>query len=181
MSIEMKDSKAEGPPVDLRKCLPDRLATIVLNLVDKAGEQIAVYPELVPVAFIGNTRGALICGLDFSSEEAKLCSVEAVRQTARSHEADFVLLVSESFMLEDDAAKDYMAHPGKYANVSEHPGAIDCVIFQLDTLAGNYTGRAVIETLPKGRRLGATEFLRADSSSGRLAGLLPRPPKSEMH
>lgn len=178
----MVDNKVFGKKAVLREVLPSMTADLVEKLIGKVCENVGAFPELAPVAFIGNVRGAIVCGLDFSCDDAKDFSASQVREMAKTHEADFVMLVSESYALEDASAAHYLANRAQYPTVKSHPDCKECVTFHLDTLAGNFIGRALIEKSPAGvRSVAAPEFIRSDSVEGRFARFLPKPDPKAMH
>ncbi len=175
---------AAGTQVDLTKLLPIGMTKLIDSLISRSRDELERgQTEIPPFAFIGDslTHKGFIAVLDFANEERKRASAADIRSFAKKLGADFVLLVSESWALQDDAAHDYMTNRHKYRSVSEHPGAKECLLLSLDTHGGNFMGRAEITKKGNGRTCGEPAFIRSESSEGILTNLLPMPVGQTVH
>lgn len=107
----------------------------ITDIIDAAGAAVADGVMVSPTYFIGNDLQKHILHADYSSVEAKEESAMMVRRLAKELDADYVLHVSESWAIKDiEAGKDYQSNQAKYKySMSNHPKAVEIVIFNLET------------------------------------------------
>lgn len=114
------------------------------KIVGMARQFLETDGSLAPAAFIGGIRGVGVVQLDMSTVEAKDASASFIRQFAAKQDADFVVLVLETWRLPESATKDFMANRSKYPTVSSHPDKEECVMVSVETHAGTKMGMAKI-------------------------------------
>jgi len=151
---------------------PDSL--MVLKTIEHVKEQIPTTDCLPATFFVGNETDLNIVVAAFDDDADKEKSAAVVKDLALKMKAEFILFVSEAYMLKgDEATKDYLANRHKYQNLSDHPGAAEMVLFQIETATSVRVGTALIQ---EGRTLGPVEWSPATDFKGRFSSLLgPKP------
>lgn len=140
-------------------------------------EQVSEYAELMPRFLIGTPKnGLLVVMAPFSNDREKDSVAQLVREMAKEHDADFVVFVSESWVVSDDNARKYQEGraAGKWRQVADCPFKQDCVVFIVETKIGAKTGWGMIATTDKKRTLGEVTTRKSDGMSGRFTNLLPK-------
>lgn len=145
---------------------------IIAKIIQGARENVKANECLLPVFFIGNHDGMKIIAAPFENEHEKAMAAWVVKETAKRENADFVLFVAESYTIKDQAAvKEFLANRDKYPSLSEHPQAIEVVVFSLETHSGRHIGMAEIA---KDRALQEIKWSdNTTKTEGRFACLLP--------
>ncbi len=154
--------------------LPEKLRGNIEGVIKQAQESVGEEEMIMPMAFIGNDEKVTVCALDFHNDEAKTYCANMIRKLAKEMNAEFVFFVSESWMSKLSEAEMKM-HERTGMRVSERHDRIDCVLFQLESVYGNYMAMCEIEMKDGKRTIKDPEFSKHDTGgmTGRLMNLLP--------
>lgn len=145
------------------------------SIIENTRQFLKVGKTLLPTFFVGNGAHLQVIGVQWATEQDKDIAAATVKKVAKEMNACFVLFVAETYMLSEDAAKDFMANPQKYGSVAKHPEAKEVVYFVLETKTKTWFAGADIL---KDRELGAVEWKPQDpgSASGRFSEFLADKP-----
>jgi hypothetical protein len=161
----------------------DNNHVFVKSIVEQTKTVVKMSDQVCPIFFIGveedgkinlNIMQADWGGPQEEVNQKKDITANAVQMVAAEMNADFILFVSESWVVEDTAncglSSEEMRkkYPGSLEN---HPERKEIVTFMLETRGKQYAGMAPI--LPE-RNLGEIEWKEFDRMEGRFTGLLPR-------
>lgn len=90
-------------------------------IVAAVKRNLETHTELAPAVFIGNKNEVrIVCG-SFSNGPEKDVFAQVIKKIAKEMSADFILFVSESWVLPPEYSQDFMDNRGKYPSVSDHP------------------------------------------------------------
>jgi hypothetical protein len=169
------------------------LRSLVTMISNTARQQLQSGMVIRTVAFVGKVNGDRpdfsVVLMDSASPEAKDFSAQQVRYLAKQSNADFVLLMSEAFLVKmeaaapEDAQRQHDEIKAKYGSISNHPDREDSIFFTLETFGGTWiatapiTGKAPSRSFTK-----ALQFMRTpDNDIARFNNFLPKEKKKEMH
>jgi hypothetical protein len=133
--------------------------------------------SLLPVAFIGKGTVYSIVGMPFDSVNSKDAAAMAMKKIAKEMDADYILMVAESWTIPQEYVKDFMENRDKYPEVASHPHKKECVMFNYESHQECRMGMSDIITTAKGKRtINPPIFfpsVKGSSSTGRFTHLLP--------
>lgn len=144
---------------------------MITGIVEATKKNMASSDWLLPTFFIGSkAKGLSIIGAPFGNDREKDSTAEQIKKIAHEQDADFVLFIAESWTIKDQVAvREYMENRDMYSSMSEHPKAIEVVVFALETKTRNW--QAMADILPN-RVLGAIEWRESEKLEGRFVNLL---------
>lgn len=148
---------------------------MIQKIIDGAKMNVKLNAELLPVFFIVNdsTKTLEIVGAHMENERAKDMTAKAVGELAKAIEADFIVFVTEAYVVEGLGAADVDAVYKKYGSLRNHPDAKERVVFTIETKTRQHTGFADIL---KNRELGEVKWLEPELVEGRFSNLLGKKP-----
>jgi hypothetical protein len=134
------------------KFINSLLPSIKKNLNDRGG--------LVPVAFVGNSeRGTTeVVGMMFTNQEEKDKYCNFIRKIAKEGEADFVVMISESWSVPAEHSEEFINNRDKYPTIESFPKREEIVVVMIETETTRYIGRGVISGESGRRVVGELEF-----------------------
>lgn len=141
---------------------------MVKDIIKAARENLKSSPGgLMPVFFIGSDHDCQVLGCSWETADDKDRVVAQVRWVANKSKADFVLFVSESWMIGAEHADHFMKNRDKYPEVRLYPHRQEAVMFVLETEMKTFSGKAPIL---KNREMGEVEWLEMKAMEGRFTG-----------
>lgn len=149
---------------------------MIQKTIQMIREDLPTMDQVPPVFFVGNATDICVVVADsFNGDAEKDQVAQQVGLLAKKMKADFILFVSESYVLRDPvAAQEYLDNREKYEySVSKHPKAEEVVMFMLETGTSHTTGLAPVLA---GRVMGDVEWTSMPGTSGRFANLLGKKP-----
>lgn len=128
--------------------------------------------ELIAVMHLINSKedSLQIIGAHFNDDRDKNAFVKVCKEKAKDGECDMAIFVSETWMIDGDAAEEFIKNRQKYPTVSSHPKARDTVVVHVETPSRLWLGTAVFAN----GKLGEMLFVQSDESDGRFTGVIPR-------
>ncbi|MBL5862139.1 hypothetical protein JBO49_16095 [Serratia fonticola] len=154
--------------------MPAPLAELVEVCINAARHQLTRLGYIHPVAIFGHNdeRNAFVFPLETTISEAEAATF--IRQLTSHAHADFVLIITEGWMLKADHAPNYQDIIKCYGALEDSPESVECVCFLLETYSGAWGG--VTEQKPladsPGKTFGEVEMIPQKNPEGRLTGLL---------
>lgn len=128
---------------------------------------------LVPVFFIGNADQVGIFPADMSTNEAKSETAQAVRAIIQKTNADFVLMVAESWLYKEERDKAEDLDTIMADGLANNPKAKEVVLLRYETPTEAWV--AMVDILPQ-RVLGEVVWntVQMDEEKGRFTGFFER-------
>jgi hypothetical protein len=159
--------------------LPPAYLAVITPLIDKARGFLEQGDQLYPVAFVGNFTTQAIYPVLMNTDDplGKESTSRAIRGLADQCEADFVLVISESWTLRQDKMPKMKQIIAEYGSIGASPYRIDSVSITLETLHGLWVSSLPIK--PRGvskkkRTFGSPDFQLFTEVEGLFAHLLPK-------
>lgn len=106
---------------------------IITDIVKMVGENVKDSPELLPTFFVGYDDKWDVYATLFHNEEEKDAIASLIKSKVKEKNADFVLFVSEAYVLKCATEEEWKKEHAKYGSVSAHPNAQEIVNFVLET------------------------------------------------
>jgi len=149
------------------------IADFVKIMVQGAKTNIKKSGNLTPVFFIMENIGNINALVpDFSSTEAKLASIEAVKKLARERKAKAVLSIVESWQRKMDE-KEYSYHKAEKLAISDYPDREEVVMFILEVPEGTFMANPKIIRNGKEVDFEDPVFTKHENVVGNMIGLVP--------
>lgn len=163
---------------EYEKMVPVELRMIVEGAIGEARKNIGKVKQLAMVAFVGRLDDFECAILLLEGLGTKQNAADALAKFARAKDADFILHICEMHMLRTDAkteaeAREIQRHADK-VGVSNMPGNVEGVCFQVETGAGMFLAFCEIEQVDGRRTFGPAEFEYKPGYRGRFANILPK-------
>ncbi|WP_019025428.1 MULTISPECIES: hypothetical protein [unclassified Thioalkalivibrio] len=130
--------------------LPSHIRPLVESLIAHAREISESGKELMTIAVVGrlDPNEVRLLSVDQSDPDRRDRSLAEIRATAATLDADFVLLISESWTLEGKHAERAQEIIEEYGSIGNSPYKKEVATFSLETHDGNWLGVAPL--VPKG-------------------------------
>ncbi len=147
---------------------------LIQGILKTCRQNLKQSQQLMPVFFIGNEDNIGIIGAEFDDPKSKDVCAAFIRKTAEEKKAEFILFIAESWTIRDQAAaKEYMDDMEAYDySMGNHPGAVEVVMFSLETKTKCWTAMAEI----KNREIGEIEWSETGRLEGRFSNFLGEKP-----
>ena len=159
--------------------LPEAYLGVIMPLIDKARGFLERGDPLYPIAFVGNftTQSTYPVLMNTEDQATKDATSRAIQGLAELCEADFVLVISESWALRKDKMPHMERIIAQYGSIGASPYRVDSVSITLETPHGLWVTCLPIK--PKGvskkkRTFGVPDFQLFTEVEGRFAHLLPK-------
>ena len=163
---------------EYEKLVPVECRSLVEGAVNEARRNMARVNRLAMVALVGNFDSNEFAVLLLEGSGSKQDAADALAKFARSKDADFILHISEMYMVSTSAKTDAeLRELEKHANkvgVKNMPGNIEGVCFQLETGAGHFLAFGEFSKTNGRKTFGAVEFKYMPGFRGRFGNLLPK-------
>jgi hypothetical protein len=162
--------------------MPDNLKALTDNFVSTARDLLQNEGRLAAIAFIG--RGNDITSIPMEVHGSKDQAAAHIHKVAATLEADFIFTIIEAWMLGKAHARHYDNIMERYGSIGGSPYGIECVMFQLETHEGTWSGTAPQKPLglsKKKKTFGEVKFEMFDGVGGRFSGLLSKPTGTTNH
>ena len=163
---------------EYEKLVPVECRHIVANAMETARDNLAHYSRLQTLAIVGSLTDLQLAVLALELLPSKTDAAEALGKFARMHDADFVLFISEMWMLNMKVASKEEAleieREARRVGVANMPGRIDGVTFQLETGVGHFLGSAEIIKRDGVRTFENPPMEFVPDYRGRFAHVLPK-------
>lgn len=160
-----------------KPALPDDLAQLAERCLVTARKHLANDGYLLQMAFVGAgvAMPDVVVVLPIGSLPSKDMAAAAVSATAQRLEARFIMMLGESWALDETSAADYKAILQRYGSLSKAPMAKEIVHCTIETTTGMWMAMADQFTGDDGRKsFGAMNFKMTGRSEGRFVGLMPK-------
>ena len=159
--------------------LPQAYLGVIMPLIDKARGFLERGDHLYSIAFVGNftTQSTYPVLMNTEDQATKDATSRAIQGLAELYEADFVLVISESWALRKDKIPQMERIIAQYGSIGASPYRVDSVSITLETPHGLWATCLPIK--PKGvskkkRTFGVPDFKLFTEVEGRFAHLLPK-------
>lgn len=157
--------------------IPTTYLKIVDPLVNQARSLVEQGKTLQPLAFVGNltTRQMLAVSMSADSVQVKDAGAQRIRDAARQHDADFVVIVMEAWSLPLKKIQQVDEIVERFGSIGASPYRIDVVSFSLETGYGIWVAQVPLRPkagAKKKRTFAKSEFRLFTNTDGRFATLL---------
>jgi hypothetical protein len=163
--------------------VPQMYHEFLLHFTQKAIAQLQAHGSAQNQILIGNTttRRLVTVEPDVSSDEAKDTTSWRVKGLVMMEDADFVITIFDSWVLDEKHAVNADQIMQQYGSIGASPYKISALTVGLETAQGIWMGICHIKDSKKSSLKAATadfELKKMDSSNGRFAGFLRKTPTS---
>jgi len=154
---------------------PAKYVAILSDIIDKVQKNLKNYDQLLPVAFLLNTKKIEVLALPMGNEDEKNYFAEVLKQRASRFDAEAVCFIAESWTLPEKyrGTDDFERIIKQYGSISNFPEKIEIIAITFETRDGTWTGMGDIKPAKKGRKMTGLTWIKAEIMGGRFAHLLP--------
>jgi hypothetical protein len=165
---------------DYETLVPAECKAIVEHAIEQSREHMRKFGRVATVAFVGsiNDDECSIGIIALESLPNKAKAAQALGMVVREKDADFVLFVSEMYMLEANAKNMEEARAvereAERVGVKNMEGRIDGIMFQLETGIGHFMGTSEVKEADGVRSFETPTMELIPNYKGTFANLLPK-------
>lgn len=160
--------------------LPEQVRSFVKSSVVSAQEALLAGESITASMFLnsGNRTDMHKIPVDTSSGASKDACVVYAKQIAALKGSTVCVFMSESWGLSRSDAKRHEYIIDRYGAIANYPGKLDLLFLNVETDEGVFALQAEIVGCPPSKRKRTLKindgFIKVDSSSGRMSGILPK-------
>jgi hypothetical protein len=142
---------------------PPKLSSLVDKVMALCRKQIAESSVSAVTYVIHSPTCTMVpVEMHLPHEVSKAVSEAMVRWTAKNVKADATVKVTEAWTLSPADSPNCQTILAEFGSIAEYPGKVDVLLLDVQTHAGCWMGRSVIETKGDARRCGPLEVTKAD-------------------
>src|SRR5574342_86303 len=119
--------------------IPEKYQIAIDKIVSVARKFLSEGGEITGFVFLGKSDLPLLpCPMRMSNNAEKEISAMLVREIARAAQAEFVIMISEAWALEQTKISfdDYKKYMESHNGIAEHPDRMEVVMITLETPEG---------------------------------------------
>lgn len=156
--------------------VPRPPAEIVASFCTTAASLVADGQALQALAFLGTDPGQpeYMAPIDTSDDATKEAAAAALRAEARRIEAQYAILIIESWYVEPRSRGEAAAICASERRIAEREDRRECVLVAVEVPGAQWVAMAPIFREPGRSWVETFEFRYTPESQGRMFGILPR-------